>query len=120
AGCAGGAAVRAGEFGARVVIILLWTSYARPNNYDPGPELANLRCLADAVRDAVLQAHHLPEEVDARDLGDLVLVGHHVAQLEVGAEADLVGEAREAILERGDEAVVGAHVVDEENLALGL
>src|SRR3954469_7509992 len=72
-----------------------------------------------AVRHPVLETHHAPEEIDARELGDLIGIRDHVAQLEVGAEADGVGKAGEPVLEGGDQAVVGANVVDDEDIAVG-
>src|SRR5258706_15473387 len=73
-----------------------------------------------AVRDAVLQLHDLPQEIDARNVRYFLGAAEHLAQLEIRSEADLVGEARQALLQRAHDAGVRGHVVDEGDLAAGL
>ena len=45
---------------------------------------------------------------------------HQAVQLEVGMEAQMVGEAREALLDGADEGVARAYVIDDVDFALGL
>src|SRR6476646_5409619 len=75
------------------------------------------RLVRDA--DAVAHAHHLPQE----DVGDVLHAGravHQAVQVEVGMESDLVGETREPPLNRPHDGIGGAHVVDDEDVTVGL
>src|SRR6266403_3759748 len=70
------------------------------------------------MRVAVAQAQDLPQEVDPRHLRHLLRAIDQVAQLEVGTEAELVREPGQALFQRAEERVVGAQVIDDEDLAL--
>src|SRR5438034_2777663 len=70
------------------------------------------------MRDAVAQAQHFPQEVDARHFRHLLRAIHQVAQREVGTEPELVREPRQALFHGAEKRVVGTQVIDDEDLAL--
>src|SRR2546426_12753163 len=63
------------------------------------------------MRDAVAQAQHFPQEVDARHFRHVLRAIHQVAQREVGTEPELVREPRQAVFHGAEKRVVGTQVM---------